>query len=287
MKVLIAGCGYVGTALAGRLLADGASVVGLRRSDSELPLGATLFRADVTDPSTLAAVPADVTHLVYCASPGERSEAAYRAAYVDGLANVRAALTKAGAPLERVLLTTSTAVYGQSNGEWVDETSPTEPSTFSGQILLEAERALLAGPAPAIAVRLAGIYGPGRTRLVSTVADGTARRPATPHFTNRIHLDDCAGALAHLLTLSDPAPVYLGVDEDPADLGDVLAFIAGELGVPAPPVGEAAPAPGRRSRGHKRCRGDRLRASGYAFRHETFRSGYPGVIASFRGATRP
>src|SRR5690606_24982960 len=105
-------------------------------------------------------------------------------------------------PVRRVLFASSTAVYGQDDGSWVDETSPTEPRRFTGRCLLEAE-ALLAGSGLGFSnVRFAGIYGPGRGRLLSQVLDGSAVFGSEPHITNRIHRDDCAGFLQHLIGMS-------------------------------------------------------------------------------------
>ena len=173
-NVLVAGCGYVGSALAAELVRDGHRVFGLKRDPSSLPDGVTPVRADLTDPATLRGLPHDIERVVYAVSPSGRTEDAYEAAYVTGLTNLLDALSSSGAPVKRVVLTSSTAVYGQDGGEWVDETSETEPTRFSGRILLRAERALLDGPFDGVAVRLSGIYGPGRTWLVRKVEAGEA-----------------------------------------------------------------------------------------------------------------
>lgn len=268
MRVLIAGCGYVGSELAGRLAGEGHEVWGLRRSPGELPAGVAGVAGDVTDPSTLD-LPRDLDALVYAVSPGRHDEAAYRAAYVDGLDHVLAAV---GGSVPRLVFVSSTAVYGQTDGSVVDEASPTEPRAFSGRILLESEaRARAAG---GTVLRLAGIYGPGRTRLIDEVRAGTATYPPGDVHTNRIHRDDCAGALAHLLGLDAPADVYLGVDDDPAPRGEVLTWLAERLD--APPPREVA---GERTRGgDKRCSNARLRASGYDLRYPSYRDGYAAVL---------
>ncbi|HXU44425.1 MAG TPA: SDR family NAD(P)-dependent oxidoreductase, partial [Thermoanaerobaculia bacterium] len=190
---------------------------------------------------------------------------------------------KGGQRIERLLFVSSTGVYGDQQGGRVDEDTPAEPDRFSGRILLDGERLARSGPIPAIVLRLGGIYGPGRDRLVREVAEGRALRSAAPVITNRIHRDDAAGALAHLLALKDPEPLYLGVDREPADLGEVITWIARELGLPPPPVATADEArAGRLSRGSKRCSSDRLAASGYTFSYPTFREGY-GAMLRARG----
>lgn len=272
-RILIAGCGDVGIALGRELVADGHEVVGLRRRTSELPTTFHPVGADLTEPATLRALPAGIEQVVYAAAADARSEAAYGAAYVDGLRNLIDAMAETP---RRLVYVSSTAVYGQHDGEWVDEDSPTEPAGFSGRILLEGER--LARELPdAVVVRLGGIYGPGRNRLLDEVRSGRAVCPdGPPQFTNRIHRDDCAGVLRHLLGCDDAAGVWLGVDRDPVDRCTLLRWLAERLGVPSPPTG-AAPV-GRA--GSKRCRSDKLVASGYVFRHPTFREGYGSLIAS-------
>ncbi|MFP5313087.1 MAG: SDR family NAD(P)-dependent oxidoreductase, partial [Actinomycetes bacterium] len=171
-------------------------------------------------------------------------------------------------------------VYGDAEGGWVDEATPTHPGGFSGRVLVEAEDLLqsrLAGTTAAgISFRLGGIYGPGRTRLIDQVKSGSAVIPEDVRYTNRIHRDDAAAAIVHLATMeAKPAPVYVGVDNEPADLGSVLRFVAAELGCPAPPVGDAGPARG----GNKRCGNQLLCSTGFAFTFPTFRDGYRDVIA--------
>lgn len=268
MRVLIAGCGYVGSELAVRLAGDGHDVWGLRRAAGELPSGVQPLAGDVTDPSTLD-LPGGLDAVVYAVSPGQRDEAAYRAVYVDGLDHVLAAV---GAPVPRLLFVSSTAVYGQTDGSVVDEDSPTEPTSFSGRVLLEGEaRAHAAG---GTVLRLAGIYGPGRTRLIDEVRAGEATYPPDDVHTNRIHRDDCAGALAHLLRLDAPAPVYIGVDDEPALRRAVLTWLAERLDAPPP-----REAPDRRIRGgDKRCSNARLRGSGYDLEYPTYRDGYGAML---------
>ena len=136
----------------------------------------------------------------------------------EGLRNLLAALRQQGQSPRRIIFLSSTAVYGQTRGEWVDESSATEPDHFSGRRLLEAEALLRESGVPAIVLRLGGIYGPRRTRLIDEVRQGRAATSRNgPRYTNRIHRDDCVGALDHLIELAEPADCYLGVDCEPAD----------------------------------------------------------------------
>jgi nucleoside-diphosphate-sugar epimerase len=272
MRILIAGCGDVGAALGVELAARGHEVWGLRRDPAGLPAAIRPLRADLTRPATLVGLPRGIDVVVYTAAPVESTDGAYRAIYVEGLQGLLEALRAQGEAPHRIVFTSSTAVYGQTDGSWVDETSPTEPWEFRGRRLLEAERVLEASGWPATVVRSGGIYGSGRTRLIERLRRGQAACAAgPPRYGNRIHRDDCVGALRHVVELARPARLYLAVDHEPAEECEVLRWLASRLGLPAPP---RVPAGAARRRSNKRCRNDRLVASGYRFRYPTFREGY-------------
>ena len=279
-RVLIAGCGYVGAALGALLDRDSHAVFGLRRRAGALPWGVRPIEADLCVASTLRELPPQLDFVVFAAAPAGRDDAHYRSLYVEGLRNLTHALVEQKQEPKRILFTSSTAVYGQRAGEWVDESSPTEPRSFAGRRLLEAEALLSEAPFPATVVRFGGIYGPRRTGLVERVRTGRVLyQVEPPRYTNRIHRDDCAGVLSHLMTLPEPARLYLGVDSDPAPESDVTRWLAGVLGAPMPRAGVADDTGELGRSGNKRCRNERLLASGYQFRYPTFREGYAAVLA--------
>ena len=193
-RVLIAGCGDLGSALALRLIAAGCRVTGLRRQSALLPAGIEPLRADLGDATCVRrAVTGEFDSVVVATAAKQFDAESYRRVYVDGLRNLLDAV--AGAP--RVLLVSSTSVYHQRDSEWVDERSPTEPTGFSGHVLLEAEQLLLSRSAQrATVVRFGGIYGPGRDRLLREVRAGLGCPRAPARFSNRIHRDDCVGRRA-------------------------------------------------------------------------------------------
>lgn len=281
MTVLIAGCGDLGTEVGLRLAARGERVVGWRRSPGRIPAGIEGVAADLTQ--ALPAIPHDTDVVVIATAAGDRSEAAYRSAYVDATRNVLYALDRDGVRPRRILFVSSTAVYGDFDGGWVTEESPAESPAPTARLVREAEQVLLRRSDRGTVLRLSGIYGPGRTRLIDQVRAGAAVLPAEPQWTNRIHRDDAAAAIVHLVTAVDaPAPIYLGSDELPVDLGEVLQFLAGELGLPEPPRGEVSPTRG----GARRVDSGLLRSTGFSFTYPTYREGYHAVLAG-QGVRHP
>jgi nucleoside-diphosphate-sugar epimerase len=282
-RVLIAGCGDVGTALGLLLAADGHGVFGLRRHPDRLPAPIRALAGDLADVASLVVIPDGIELVAYTAAADGFDDGAYRRAYVEGVANVLAALAMRAAPVRRLLFTSSTAVYAQTDGGWVDESSPAEPAGFSGRRVLEGERLVLGSEVPAVVLRLAGIYGPGRTRLIDRLRSGTATcHDGPPRWTNRIHRDDCAGTARHLLTMTEPDSLWLGVDREPAEECVVLDWLAARLGVPPPRRVSREPGASGRPETSKRCSSRKLLASGYVFRYPTFRDGYAALVAGPR-----
>lgn len=279
-RVLIAGCGDLGRRI-GLLLADaGCSVWGLRRNAGQLLPPLQPLRADLTRPETLTGIPPGLDVLLITIAAQAFGEQAYRTAYVEGPRNLLQALGRSQNLPRRVLFTSSSSVYAQSDGAWVDENSETVPGHFSGRILLEAENLMRQEVSSTIVLRLAGIYGPGRRRLIDQVVRGEATCvEAPPQYTNRIHVDDAARLAVHLLEEGAPAGVYLGVDDEPAEQCRVLRWLARELGVPEPRVVETSTARERGRRSNKRCSNAKIAATGFRFVYPTYREGYAALLA--------
>lgn len=284
LSALIVGCGDVGGRLALQLLTGGWHVSGLRRSIDQLPEGVQPIAADLTDAQIPAAWPERAPdYLVYCVAASQHDEAGYRAAYVDGLRNVLSWLQARGQQPRRLLFVSSSSVFAQQDGQWVDETAPTEPTGYSGKIMLDAERLAHDSGIPASVVRLTGIYGPGREWLLSQVRQGYRVAQQSPLYGNRIHAEDAASLLAYLLdadargvTLED---CYIGVDDDPAPLADVVAWLREYLGVT-----EWSDEQRVRRTGSKRCSNARARALGWAPVYPSYKEGYAAIL---RGAAKP
>jgi len=276
MSVYIAGCGDLGTEAGLRFAAAGHRVVGLRRRAELVP--APLEGRAVDLRTETPVIDDDATVVVVALAAGSRDPDEYRATYVDGLRRVLDAI-EASAADPRLLVVSSTAVYDVDDGSVVTEETPATGASPTAAVLVEAE-ALLRERAPhATLLRLSGIYGPGRERLIEQVRGGDAtlaEQPGTSPHTNRVHRDDAAAAIVHLAGLAMIGPVYLVTDDEPVRLDDVLTFLAAELGVAAP-----APAPprGRQAGGDKRLSNALLRGTGFTFTYPTYREGYRAVLA--------
>ena len=279
VSALIVGCGDVGSRLARQLLAQGWQVSGLRRSVDQLPEGVRPIAADLSDRRQPEAWPeCTPDYLVYCVAANQHDEAGYQAAYVEGLRHVLGWLERNGQAPRRLLFVSSSSVYAQQDGEWIDETASTAPEGYSGKVMLEAERLALESDIPASIVRLTGIYGPGREWLLSQVRQGYRVAEEPPLYGNRIHAEDAASLLAHLLQ-SDAQGValddcYIGVDDDPAPLADVVAWLRGYLGVT-----EWSDEQRVRRTGSKRCSNARARALGWVPQYPSYKEGYAAILA--------
>ena len=283
--ILIVGCGDVGQRAANLLADTGHEVFGLRRHVDELTPPVKPVQADVTDPASLTAL-ADMTfsQVLITTAAGDYSEQRYRAVYVDGLANVLECLQPA--PPRRVILASSTSVYHQNDGSWVDEDSATAPTGFAGRVMLEAEALLLAAPMPATVVRFGGIYGPGRDRLLKRLRQGHIVASGAGHYSNRIHSMDCAAVLAHLVAAEQRGQplhrCYLAVDCAPTPLRQVCEWLAQAMDLDVAAMSEE-PSPPRG--GNKRCSNRRLLDSGYRFIDPDSRAGFASLLQS--GAEQP
>lgn len=270
-RVLIAGCGDVGTHTGLLLAAQGHQVFGLRRTINQLPQGIQGIEADLTRPETLTQLP-EVDYLIYCASAGKTGTAGYRAIYQQGIANLLAALRCLP---RHIFYTSSTRVYAQHQHEWVDEHSVCQPESEAGQILLAGEALINALPNASI-VRFSGIYGPERNHLLNQVKAGRVAPPAPVLYTNRIHRDDCAGVLAFLLAQqvkgTTLAPLYLASDSHPATLHEVTHWLAKQLDI------SATTGSFQRSAGSKRCNNRQLLEAGYRFSYPGYQHGYSAEL---------
>jgi nucleoside-diphosphate-sugar epimerase len=282
-NILIAGCGYIGTALGEALAALGHSVFGLNRHSSSLPANIQSVSADLSRPDTLQALPGPLDYVFYTAGADGFSEESYRAVYVDGIRNL---LRSFGVhPPKRILFTSSIGVYGQNEGEVIDEDSPVHSTRFQGQCLLEGEQLIHEAPCSSVVLRLGGIYGPGRHHLLDAVKAGSAScRPHDATCLNLIHRDDAVAALMHLMDLEEPDPLYLVVDDEPVERNALLQWLAEQLAVAKPPFVPPEPGAAQPRGKNRRCSNQRLRQSGFSFRYPSYRQGYAALIEQQNGS---
>ncbi len=274
MKILIAGLGYLGQQLA-NILQPKHHVYGVKRSSIEASF--PIYTTDLRYFEQLQSLP-EVDAVVICVSAGGRSESAYRATYLGATQNLRRRF-----PNARLLFVSSTSVYGQVSGEELTEESLPLPVTESAVVLRETENLMLNDP-NAMVVRPSGIYGPGRTRFISQLAERPDGIPIDNSScrTNRIHRDDLASLIARLLEQSEPPSLVLATDKDPATIEEVdqwlrsQSFFAAFQGMLQ---GSVPLVPAQFSRRKSRnLRSLRLAEMEFPFAYPSFREGYSALI---------
>lgn len=274
-KILVVGCGDLGSEVIGLLANAGHDLFGVRRSEKSLPNNQSAIQADVTNLSSLKSLETLFPNIViYCVAANAPTDESYKAHYVDGLSNVL--LTQhQNKSLQHVFFVSSTRVYGQVTEEVLNESMPAMPNDFGGRRLLEAESLLKTLPCGGTAVRLAGIYGPGRLYLVNMAKD-LSRWPKTNKWTNRIHRDDAAGFITFLcqkvLAGDEVSDCYIGADDQPSKQYEVLSWLAKQMDLPV--INEIAALPS----GGKRLNNQRLHDVGFQLTYANYQQGYQEVL---------
>ncbi|MGH8093520.1 MAG: NAD-dependent epimerase/dehydratase family protein [Chthoniobacterales bacterium] len=278
-RILIAGCGYAGSATADLFHAAQWEVEGWTRSpETAAQLAAKPYRVravDIADRRAVEAANRSFDAVIHCASSGGGSAEGYRRIYLEGATNLLDAFRPAC-----FVFTSSTSVYAQTGGEWVDEESAAEPSHETGRILRRAEE--FVRRSGALVARLTGIYGPGRSAILRKFLSGEARlENRGERFQNQVHRDDIAAALLFLITLSGerwPAAQIINVtDNEPITQRASYQWLAANLNRPLPAV---ATRTGQRKRGasNKRVSNRKLRALGWEPKFPTFQIGMESSV---------
>jgi nucleoside-diphosphate-sugar epimerase len=285
-RILIAGCGYVGEATADLFHSNGWDVEGWVHSDesaARLSLKPYFIRViDVTQRSDVAKRAGAFDAVIHCASSGGGDAEAYREIYLNGARYLLETFPKA-----RVLFTSSTSVYAQRDGSRVTEESETKPFRETSRILLEVERLILAKGG--IIARLAGIYGPLRSALLSKFLNGTATiDPDNDRFVNQVHRDDIASALFLLLNreAQTSAQIYNIVDDQPLLQSECYRWLAQRLNRPLPPIRKSEQ-PRKRGDTNKHVSNTKLHELGWTPAYPTFGDAMEkSVLPSFAEAVR-
>ena len=280
-SVLIVGCGDLGARTGALLLPRGWQVAGVRRDISRLASGFSGYAADYSSPGSLDFIEGlQPGYIAATFNPTNRSVQGYQEGFLVAMCHFLLAGLGDHRP-RHIIAVSSTRVYAEQQGGWVDERSTLSTDDPRAVAMIEAEQLLLAAGYPATVVRFAGIYGAPGGRLLSRISRGELCQPQPARYSNRIHRDDCAGFLAHLLLRADAgkalAPVYTGVDDQPVLRYEVESWLARELGVAVSSAGVAQSVDDIIE--GKRCRNLRLHESGYKLLYEDYRSGYRAAIA--------
>ena len=272
-KVLIVGCGDLGGKVASQLAQLGIETIGVRHSNTAIS-DVAIIQADVTQSATLITLNAVQPEiLIYCVAANGQTDAQYKAHYVDGLRHILATQVD-NSSLKHVFFVSSTRVYGQKSEALLDESITAIPSDFGGERLLEAENLLKTLHCNTTVLRLSGIYGPGRLRMIN-LAKSPKNWPIQNSWSNRIHRDDAAAFMVFLVTqvLASKAlaACYIVTDAKPTTQYEVLQWIAAKLNVEvqvATPVIE----------GGKRLSNQTMLATGFKLQYPDFKAGYQSLL---------
>ncbi len=282
---LIFGCGYLGRRVARLLLDRGERVPGTARSQARCDelsrLGIEPLLADVLDPNTLDHLP-EVDRALYCVGFDRSSGRPIRDVYVSGLGH---ALDRLAGRTSNLVYASSTGVYGDDDGGWVDEETPAGPRTESGRACLDGEGLVRAweaeGPRRASILRFAGLYGPGRVMRRDSLLRGEPVVGDPEKFLNLIHIDDAASAAVAALDRPDQGGLFLVGDDRPAPRREFYARVAESLGAPAPtfrPPTPGSPEAGREG-SNKRVSNRRMHSElGIALRYPDLTTGVPAAL---------
>ena len=274
-SILIAGCGYTGKKIAAFFLNQKFEVYGIVRhpeSARELKhLGIHPLCLDIRNRESLGVIP-KTRFAIFCPSPGKNQS--YSDVYETGIKNLLETLKSIGHRPELILYLSSTGVWGDKNGKWVDETETLYGNSEKSKILVRSEKQILNSGFPAIVFRLGGIYGPGRNRIQS-VSENQPIEKSFDSFINLIHVEDIARATAYLIEKGEKQTVYLGVDEEPVKQSEYYSWIYNQLNRAFPNPFDSSLVQG------KRCSNKRLKSLGFQFQFPTFREGYTSMLKNY------
>jgi nucleoside-diphosphate-sugar epimerase len=287
MRVLIVGCGYVGVSLGAELVRQGHEVFGMRRTaegaEELQAAGIKPVAADITNAADLARAPGPFDWVVNCVSSDRGGVEEFRRVYVEGTRNLIEWLTST--PPKKFVYTSSTSVYGQTDFSQVKESSPTEPASETGKALVETEKLLMEAALqkklPAVILRVAGIYGPGRGHLFLQYLKNEARIAGQgERIINMIHRDDLVGIIIAALKNGRAGEVYNAVDDEPIAQIHFFRWLSETLGKWMPPFAKETEAPERkRAVTNKKALNRKLKMElGYVFKYPNFRKGYTAEI---------
>ncbi len=284
MKILIAGCGYLGTLLGQDLAKSGHETWGLRRDILALreleKSGLHPFHANLLSPDSLKNLPV-VDYVVMCQAPSKKNDD-YRSTYYEATKNFLQALTS---PLKKIIFISSTSVYSTQDGSWVDEA--TDPiannhgdreASENAKVLLSAEELILKSKQPSTVLRLSGIYGENRNR-VKPLMEGRIQPVFSDVYMNRIHVTDIVRAIRLLLEKGKSGEIYIGSDDSPSTQKEFYSWVFEKLSIPVSENGTPRMVtPPVHGQSNKRCSNKKIKELGMKFRYPSFKEGYLPII---------
>ena len=298
MKVLFAGCGDIGVRTI-RMLSDNGlndhwQTLAMRRKPSALPSDIEVIKGDLCDNKNFLSIldNSNVDVIVVTLTPDSMSDQGYLDSYVTGANVLKSTLKKTSYRPQLIIWISSTGVYSQSCGEWVDESSVASAKSYRGKRLLEAENLVKSISEElimdnsilmkSVIVRFSGIYGPGRGRLLNHIKEGNIAPKYPISWTNRIHVVDCAGIITHILELyvqkKHISNLYIGTDNQPVSAYEIQSWLAKHMRVKTKENNEIVKNIDNKNV-NRRCSNKLIKDSGYNFIFPNFKKGYTPLLS--------
>jgi len=297
LKVLFAGCGDIGVrairTLLGNSLYDHWETLAMRRKPSALPSDIEAIQGDLCDSENFLSIldNSNIDVIVVTLTPDSMSDQGYLDSYVNGANVLKSTIKKLSYRPQLIIWVSSTGVYGQSCGEWVDESSVASSRSYRGKRLLEAEnlvksisKELVTNNSTlikSVIVRFSGIYGPGRVRLLNQIKKGNIASKHPVSWTNRIHVVDCAGIIIHIIDLysqkKDISNLYIGTDNQPVPAYEIQSWLANHMRVKIEENNDI-PKNIDNKNINRRCNNKLIKDSGYNFIFPDFKKGYTPLL---------
>ena len=277
-SVLIAGCGYIGSALGELLASTGHRVTGIKRDVYPNHNGIHYVKADLSHLYDLTDMDTNFDQVMFMAAPDDKDEESYRHLFETGLVNLLNIFSQKS-PKTTFTFISSTNVYGQGGGEFVDEDTLANPTSFKGHILLSSEKNVLSQNSNNTIVRFSAIYGPGRNRMIKMALTSPEIQQNPPFYINQIHKDDCVGILKLLVEKKMAGEklksILLASDDDPAPMWDVISWLALHLNSER----HKKKTVNINANQNKRCVNHYLKQIGYNFKYPSYKEGYLPLIS--------
>jgi len=274
-KILIIGCGDIGQAVAVEFSAQGHHVTGLKRHPPSSKQDIHYIKADINKAETLNLLTGDFQQAIIILSPDSSSTEAYRAVFETGINNLLVALNKNTS----ITFISSTRVYAENNGEWVNEQTTANACDPKSQLMLQAEHKILAHNPLNTIIRFSGIYGRTKGYFLQQIKNANPIQQHPSYYTNRIHRSDCIGVIVHLINKKIAGdklePLYLATDSEPSPKWNVACYLAEQMNYKKPTASLGSEQNGQ----NKRISNQRLIDSGYTFKFPSYQQGYHKIIS--------